>query len=92
MVCAPVLFRLSVQAQNPVRLVDVWSGVGGPRQAKKLAHDLVELLVLAVCAALSGADAFAAIERVEEPPPANFEMANWQRRRPWRSSNGPPAG
>ena len=42
--------------------MDVWVGVRDPRQAKKVEHDLVELLVVAVCAVLSGADTFAEIE------------------------------
>jgi predicted transposase YbfD/YdcC len=42
--------------------MDVWVGVRDPRQAKKVEHDLVELLVVAVCAVLSGADGFVEIE------------------------------
>ena len=51
-----------MKAENRVRLMDVWVGVRDPRQAKKVEHDLVELLVVAVCAVLSGADTFAEIE------------------------------
>ena len=51
-----------MKAENKVRLMDVWGGVGDPRQAKTVEHDLVELLVVAVCAVLSGADTFAEIE------------------------------
>jgi hypothetical protein len=36
--------------------------VRDPRQAKKVEHDLVDLLVVAVCAVLSGADTFVEIE------------------------------
>jgi hypothetical protein len=45
-----------------VRLAQVLVGIRDPRQAKKVEHDLVELLVVAVCAALSGADDFVEIE------------------------------
>ncbi|QKS29553.1 MAG: ISAs1 family transposase [Candidatus Accumulibacter similis] len=45
-----------------IRLMDVWVGVRDPRQAKKVEHDLVEMLVVAVCAVLSGADGFVEIE------------------------------
>ena len=51
-----------MKAENSVRLVDVWVGVRDPRQAKKVEHPLVELLVVAVCAVLSGADTFVAVE------------------------------
>ncbi len=51
-----------MKAENSVRLVDVWVGVRDPRQAKKVEHDLVEWLVVAVCAVLSGADTFVAVE------------------------------
>jgi len=42
--------------------VDVRVGGRDPRQAKKVEHDLVEWLVVAVCAVLSGADTFVAVE------------------------------
>ena len=51
-----------MEAGSRVRLMDVWVGVRDPRQAKKVEHDLVELLVVAVCAVLSGADGFVEIE------------------------------
>ena len=51
-----------MKAENSVRLLDVWVGVRDPRQATKVEHELVELLVMAVCAVLSGADTFVAIE------------------------------
>ena len=47
---------------NTVRLLDIWVGVGDPRQMKKVEHKRVELLVIAVCAVLSGADTFVEIE------------------------------
>ena len=43
-----------MKAENSVRLLDVWVGVRDPRQATKVEHELVELLVMAVCAVLSG--------------------------------------
>jgi hypothetical protein len=39
-------------------LADVFVGLRDPRQAKKVEHDLVELLVIAVCGVLAGADDF----------------------------------
>ena len=51
-----------MEAEERFRLVDVWVGVRDPRQAKKVEHDLVDLLVVAVCAVLSGADTFVEIE------------------------------
>lgn len=49
-------------AENRVRLVDVWVGMRDPRQTTKVEHELVELLVVAVSAVLSGADTFVEIE------------------------------
>ena len=37
-------------------------GVSDPRQAKKVRHNLVELLVVTICAAISGADTFIDVE------------------------------
>ncbi|WP_353739315.1 transposase family protein, partial [Accumulibacter sp.] len=51
-----------MEAGGRVRLMDVWVGVRAPRQVKKVEHDLVEMLVVAVCAVLSGADGFVEIE------------------------------
>ena len=51
-----------MQAENSVRWVVVWVGVRDPRQAKKVEHDRVEWRVVAVCADLSGADTFVAVE------------------------------
>lgn len=51
-----------MKVEKSVRLLDVWVGARDPRQAKKVEHDLVELLVVAVCTVLSGADTFVAIE------------------------------
>jgi hypothetical protein len=43
-------------------LGEVFVGLRDPRQAKKVEHDLVEMLVVAVCAVLVGADDFVEIE------------------------------
>lgn len=45
-----------------MRLLDVWVGVRDPRPAKRVEHRLVDLQVVAVCAVLSGADTFVAVE------------------------------
>lgn len=42
--------------------MDVFVGIRDPRQAKKVEHDLVALLVIAVCGILAGADDFVEIE------------------------------
>lgn len=51
-----------MEAGNRLRLMDVWVGIRDPRQAKKVDHDLVELLVVAASAVMSGADDFVEIE------------------------------
>jgi hypothetical protein len=51
-----------MRAESKFRLVDVWVGVRDPRQTTKVEHDLIELLVVAVSAVLSGADTFVEIE------------------------------
>ena len=51
-----------MRAESKFRLVDVWVGVRDPRQATKVEHDLIELLVVSVSAVLSGADTFVEIE------------------------------
>ena len=43
-------------------MAEVFVGVRDPRQAKKVQHSLVELLVVAISAVVSGADTFAEIE------------------------------
>src|ERR1035437_2233169 len=45
-----------------LRLADVFVSIEDPRQAAKVEHDLVELLVVAVAAVLAGADTFVEIE------------------------------
>lgn len=51
-----------METEGRVRLAQVLVGIREPRQARKVEHDLVELLVVAVCAVLSGADDFVEIE------------------------------
>ena len=41
---------------------DVFVGIRDPRQAKKVEHDLVELLMVAICGVLAGADDIVEIE------------------------------
>ncbi|SFK58500.1 ISAs1 family transposase, partial [Azotobacter beijerinckii] len=49
------------QADRP-SLAEVFVSIDDPRQAGKVEHDLVEMLVVAVSAVLSGADTFVEIE------------------------------
>jgi len=51
-----------METEGKVRLAEVFVGLLDPRQAKKVEHDLVEMLVVAVCAVLVGADDFVEIE------------------------------
>jgi predicted transposase YbfD/YdcC len=51
-----------METEGRLRIADVFVGIGDPRQAKKVEHDLVEVLVVAVCAVLAGADDFVEIE------------------------------
>lgn len=51
-----------METEGQLRVMDVFVGIRDPRQAKKVEHDLVELLVIAVCGVLSGADDFVEIE------------------------------
>lgn len=51
-----------MEAAIGLRLADVFVCIDDPRQASKVKHDLVELLVVAVNAALVGADTFVEIE------------------------------
>ena len=57
-----------------LRLADVFVSIEDPRQAAKVEHDLVELLVVAVAAVLAGADTFVEIEIWAE------EKLDWLRR------------
>lgn len=51
-----------MEAEGRLRLADVFVSITDPRQAKKVRHDLVEVLVVAVCGVLVGADTFVEIE------------------------------
>jgi predicted transposase YbfD/YdcC len=51
-----------METGKPLRLADVFVRITDPRQAGKVEHDLVELLVVAVNAVLVGADTFVEIE------------------------------
>lgn len=51
-----------MQTEGKLRLADVFVSITDPRQAGKVEHDLVELLVVAVNAVLVGADTFVEIE------------------------------
>ena len=51
-----------METENKLRLGDVFVGIPDPRQSTKVQHDLVELLVVAVCSVLVGADTFVEIE------------------------------
>jgi predicted transposase YbfD/YdcC len=51
-----------MEAERKLRLADVFVTITDPRQAGKVEHDLVELLVVAVNAVLAGADTFVEIE------------------------------
>ena len=50
-----------METEGRVRLADVFVSISDPRQAGKVEHDLVELLVVAVSAVLVGADTFVEI-------------------------------
>ena len=51
-----------METGSKLRLADVFVTISDPRQAGKVEHDLVELLVVAVNAVLVGADTFVEIE------------------------------
>jgi len=51
-----------METENKLCMVEVFVGISDPRQAKKVRHKLVELLVVAIAAVVSGADTFAEIE------------------------------
>ena len=51
-----------METEGKHRLMDIFVGLRDPRQAKKVDHNLAELLVVAVCAVLAGADDFVEIE------------------------------
>lgn len=51
-----------METESRLRMAEVFVGIRDPRQAKKVEHSLVELLVVAVCGVLAGADDFVQIE------------------------------
>jgi hypothetical protein len=51
-----------METEGRLRLADVFVSIEDPRQAAKVEHDLVELLVVAVNAVLVGADTFVEID------------------------------
>jgi predicted transposase YbfD/YdcC len=51
-----------METEGRLSVADVFVGIRDPRQARKVDHDLVELLVVAVCGVLAGADDFVEIE------------------------------
>ena len=51
-----------MRTEDRLPVGDVFLGIRDPRQARKVTHDLVELLVIAVCGVLAGADDFVEIE------------------------------
>lgn len=51
-----------METEGKLRLADVFVSIRDPRQRRKVEHDLVELLVVAVNAVLVGADTFVEIE------------------------------
>lgn len=51
-----------METESRLRLADVFVSISDPRQAGKVEHDLVEVLVVAVSAVLVGADTFVEIE------------------------------
>lgn len=63
-----------METEGRLRLADVFASMSDPRQAGKVEHDLVELLVIAVNAVLVGADTFVEIELWAE------ERIDWLRR------------
>jgi predicted transposase YbfD/YdcC len=73
-----------METEGKLRLADVFVSVTDPRQAGKVEHDLVELLVVAVNAVLVGADTFVEIELWAQ------ERIDWLRRY-LRLENGIPS-
>lgn len=51
-----------MNTESRLSVAEVFVGIRDPRQAKKVEHNLVELLVIAVCGVLAGADDFVEIE------------------------------
>ena len=51
-----------METESKFKMRDVFVGIRDPRQVKKVDHDLVELLMVAICGVLTGADDFVEIE------------------------------
>ena len=73
-----------METENKLQLGDVFVGIPDPRQRKKVQHDLLELLVVAVCSVRVGADTFVEIEEWAEDNLAWF-------RRHLKLENGIPS-
>ena len=73
-----------METGSKLRLADVFVSIADPRQAGKVEHDLVELLVVAVNGVLVGADTFVEIELWAQ------ERLDWLRRY-LRLANGIPS-
>ena len=73
-----------METGSKLRLADVFVAITDPRQAGKVEHDLVEMLVIAVNAVLVGADTFVEIELWGR------ERIDWLRRH-LRLENGIPS-
>ena len=63
-----------METESKLRLADVFVTISDPRQAGKVEHDLVELLVIAVNAVLVGADRPA----LRRPSGAEVPTTCWQ--------------
>ena len=73
-----------METGSKLRLGDVFVGIPDPRQGTKVVYDLVELLVVAVCSVLVGADTFVEIEEWAE------DNLDWFRRH-LKLENGIPS-
>lgn len=51
-----------MKTEDKVSVADIFVGVRDPRQAKKVEHRLADVLVVAICGVLAGADDFVEIE------------------------------
>ena len=51
-----------METEGRLCMAEVFVGIDDPRQAKKVRHNLVEVLVVAICAVISGADTFVEVE------------------------------
>ena len=51
-----------METEGRLSIAEVFVGIDDPRQAKKVRHNLVEVLVVSICAVISGADTFVEVE------------------------------